>query len=149
MQNISFGGYVIMLPYIMAIIMLPFEMPKMLVLFLSFVLGICIDVFYDSAGLHAAACTAMGFSRHYILKYIAPRGGYDIGVKPIVSDMGITWFLSYAATLVAVHHFVLFYLEVFRFTDFLQTLWRVIRSSIGTFALIYLIQFLFYGKRKN
>src|SRR5690606_34139422 len=138
-----------MLPYIMAIIMLPFEMPKMLVMLLSFVLGICIDLFYDSAGLHAAACVTMGFSRHYILQYMSPRGGYEMGAKPIVDDMGITWFIGYTATLVAIHHLVLFYLEIFRFTDFFQTLWRVIRSAIGTFALIYLIQFLFYSKRKN
>lgn len=147
-QNINFGGYVIMLPYVMAILMLPFEMPKNLMLLVSFLLGLCMDMFYDSAGLHAAACTVMGFVRHYVLQYIAPRDGYNKGEKATVEDMGFTWFLSYAGTLILIHHFVLFYLEVFRFSNFFQTLWRVISSSVATFALIYLIQFLFYTKKR-
>ena len=144
-QNINLTSYVILLPYIMVIIMMPFESNKLLVLFASFFLGACIDFFYDSSGLHAAACTLMGFSRHYVLQYISPREGYDVGVEPTVSDMGLAWFLRYAGTLVLIHHFSLFYLEIFRFSEFFQTLLRVILSSIGTFSLIYLIQFLFFN----
>jgi len=130
----------------MVIIILPFETNKLLVLFLSFLLGVTVDYFYDSSGLHASACTALGFGRHYVLKYISPRDGYDSGVQPTVDEMGLEWFLRYAGTLVLVHHFILFYLEVFRFTEFFQTLFRVILSSLGSFALIYLIQFLFFTR---
>lgn len=148
-QNINLSSYVILLPYVLVIIMLPFETNKLLVLFASFGMGICIDFFYDSSGLHTFACTLMGFSRYYVLKYIAPREGYDAGVKPTVEDMGLAWFLSYAGTLIFIHHVVLFYLEVFRFSEFFSTLLRVLLSTIGTFALIYLIQFLFFSKGKR
>jgi hypothetical protein len=133
----------------MVIIILPFETNKLLVLFLSFLLGVTVDYFYDSSGLHAAACTVVGFGRYYVLKYISPRDGYDSGVQPTVDEMGLEWFLRYAGTLVLAHHFVLFYLEVFRFTEFFQTLLRVILSSIGSFALIYLIQFLFFTRLRR
>jgi cell shape-determining protein MreD len=148
-QNINLSGYVILLPYVMIILMLSFETPKLIVLFSSFILGVCIDYFYDSSGLHASACTIMGFARHYVLKYIAPRDGYDVGVKPTVEDMGIEWFLRYAGTLVLIHHFFLFYLEIFRFSEFFNTLLRIILSSIGTFSLIYLIQFLFFSNKRR
>lgn len=148
-QNINLTGYVILLPYILVIIILPFETNKLVVLFISFFLGVCVDYFYDSSGLHAAACTIMGFSRYYVLKYIAPRDGYDIGVQPTIEDMGLEWFLRYAGTLVFIHHFFLFYLEIFRFSEFFQTLLRVILSSIGTFVLIYLIQFLFFSNKRR
>lgn len=148
-QNINLTGYVILLPYILAIIILPFETHKLVVLFSAFVLGVCIDYFYDSSGLHASACTIMGFARYYVLKYIAPRDGYDAGVKPTVDDMGVEWFLRYAGTLVLIHHFFLFYLEIFRFSEFFQTLLRVILSSIGTLGLIYLIQFLFFSNNRR
>lgn len=148
-QNINLTGYIILLPYVMVIIILPFETNKLVVLFSSFFLGVCVDYFYDSSGLHAAACTIMGFSRHYVLKYIAPRDGYDIGVKPTVEDMGLEWFLRYAGTLVLIHHFFLFYLEIFRFSEFFSTLLRVILSSIGTLVLIYLIQFLFFSNKRR
>lgn len=148
-QNINLTGYVILLPYVIIIIMISFETPKLMVLISSFLLGVVIDYFYDSSGLHASACTIMGFSRYYVLKYIAPRDGYDIGVRPTVEDMGIEWFLRYAGTLVFIHHFFLFYLEIFRFSEFFSTLLRVILSSIGTLSLIYLIQFLFFSNRKR
>lgn len=148
-QNINLSGYIILLPYIMVVIILPFETNKLLVLFSAFLLGVCIDYFYDSSGLHATACTVMGFSRYYVLKYISPRDGYDIGVQPTVEDMGLVWFLRYAGTLVLIHHFILFYLEIFRFSEFFSTLLRVILSSIGTLGLIYLIQFLFFTNKRR
>lgn len=148
-QNINLTGYVILLPYILVIIILPFETNKLIVLFTAFLLGVCVDYFYDSSGLHAAACTVMGFSRHYVLKYIAPRDGYDIGVKPTIEDMGLEWFLRYAGTLVLLHHFFLFYLEIFRFSEFFQTFLRVLLSSIGTLGLIILIQFLFFNNNRR
>jgi hypothetical protein len=147
-QNINLSSYIILLPYVLIIILLPFEFSRLSVLFISFFVGVCIDYFYDSSGLHASACTIMGFSRYYILKFISPRDGYDLGVKPTVNDMGLAWFLSYAGLLILVHHVFFFYLEVFRFNEFFRTFFRIFLSSIGTFVLIYLIQFLFYTNRK-
>ncbi len=148
-QNINLGGYIILLPYVLIIIVLPFETPKLLLLFISFLVGVTIDFFYDSSGLHASACTLMGFSRYYVLKFISPREGYDSGVQPTTEDMGLAWYLSYAGTLVLIHHLFFFYIEAFRFTDFFRTFLRVILSSIGTFGFIYLIQFLFYKNKKH
>jgi hypothetical protein len=148
-QNINLGSYIIMLPYVLIILVLPFETPRLLLLFLSFLVGIVIDFFYDTSGLHASACTLMGFGRYYVLKFISPRDGYEAGVQPTVEEMGQAWFLSYAGTLILLHHFLFFYLEAFRFSEFFRTFLRVILSSVGTFVLIYLIQFLFYTNRRR
>jgi hypothetical protein len=148
-QNINLSGYVILLPYVLIILMMSFETPKLLVLFVSFLLGVCVDYFYDSSGIHASACSIMGFARYYVLKYIAPRDGYDVGVRPTIEDMGLEWFLRYAGTLVLIHHVFLFYLEIFRFSEFFSTLLRVLLSSIGTMIMIYLIQFLFFSNKRR
>lgn len=148
-QNINLSGYIILLPYVMIILILPFETNRLLVILVSFLLGICVDYFYDSSGIHASACTILGFSRYYVLRYVAPREGYDVGVKPIIEDMGLEWFIRYAGTLILVHHFFLFYIEIFRFSEFFKTLFRIILSSIGTFGMIYLIQFLFYTDNRR
>lgn len=148
-QNINLGPYIIMLPYVLIILMLPFETQRVVLMVISFFVGISLDIFHDSSGLHASACTLMGFSRHYVLKFISPRDGYDIGVKPTVDDMGLAWYLRYAGTLILIHHFAFFYLEIFRFNEFFGTFLRVILSSIGTFLLVYLLQFLFYTGKKR
>ncbi|MGZ3883011.1 MAG: rod shape-determining protein MreD [Bacteroidia bacterium] len=143
-QNIRLGSYIILLPYVLFILMLPFETPRLTLIGLSFFLGLVIDMFYDTAGMHAAACTLMGFSRYYLLKFIAPRDGYEQGLQPTVDDMGSAWFITYAGILIVVHHLFFFYLEVFRWNEFFRTLFRVILSSMGTFVFVYTIQFLFY-----
>jgi hypothetical protein len=148
-QNINLSGYIILLPYVMIILILPFETNRLIVLITSFLLGICVDYFYDSSGIHASACTILGLSRYYVLRYVAPREGYDVGVKPIIEDMGLEWFIRYAGTLILIHHFFLFYIELFRFAEFFKTLLRIILSSIGTFGMIYLIQFLFYTDNRR
>lgn len=142
-QNINLGAYIILFPYVLFVLMLPFEANKHLVLFVSFLLGVVIDFFYDSSGIHTSACTLIGFVRPYVLKYIAPRDGYDIGVSPVVQDMGMEWFIRYAGTLIILHHLFVFYLEIFRFNEFFGTLLRVILSSIGTFGMIYALQLIF------
>ena len=138
------GSYIIMFPYLLFILMLPFETPKLLVLALAFFTGLTIDVFYDTAGMHAAVCTLIGFLRFYILKIIAPREGYEVGLTPTVGSMGALWFLTYAGILIFIHHLCFFYLEIFRFNEFFSTFFRVLLSSIGTFVFVYIIQFLFY-----
>jgi hypothetical protein len=148
-QNIRLGSYIILFPYLLFILLLPFETPKLAVLFIAFVTGLTIDMFYDTAGLHATTCTLIGFSRYYILKLLAPREGYDVGLSPTIESMGAVWFATYAGIIIFIHHLFFFYLEIFRFSEFFTTLLRALLSSIGTFALIYIIQFLFNSNTKN
>lgn len=148
-QNIHLGAYVILFPYVLFILLLPFETPKLLVLLIAFFTGLVIDMFYDTAGIHAAVCTLVGYSRHYVLKLLAPREGYDAGFSPTIQSMGPVWFITYSATIIFIHHLVFFYLEIFRFSEFFTTLLRVLLSTIGTFAFVYVIQFLFYKTAKK
>lgn len=148
-QNIRLGSYIVLLPYVLFILMLPFDTPRLLLIAFSFFIGLTIDMFYDTAGMHAAACTLMGFTRYYLLRFIAPRDGYEQGLQPSIDDMGSAWFITYAGILIFSHHLFFFYLEVFRWTEFFGTLFRVILSTIGTFAFVYALQFLFYKSSRQ
>lgn len=148
-QNIRLGSYIILFPYVLFILLLPFETPKFAVLALSFFIGLVIDIFYDTAGMHAAACTLIGFVRYYILKLLSPREGYDTGLIPNIDSMGSLWFITYSAIIIFIHHLFLFYLEIFRFSEFFTTLLRVLLSTIGTFCFVYIVHFLFYKTDRN
>ena len=143
LNNIQLSGYLNPFLYVLFILMQPFETPKWLVLILAFVLGISIDMFSNTGGLHAAASVFMAFLREPILKLIAPRDGYDVVQKPTIQQFGFGWFFSYAGILVFIHHFFLFYLEVFHFANFFSTFFRVILSSFFTLTLIFISQFFF------
>jgi hypothetical protein len=63
-----------------------------------------------------------------------------------MSVYGLRWFLIYTLAIVVVHHTALFFLEVFRFTDFFRTLLRVFLSSLFSITFILLLEY--FRKRK-
>lgn len=148
-NNIELGRFINPFLYVLFIIILPFETPKWAVLFSSFLIGITMDMFSNTGGMHAAACVFMGYLRPGILKLFSPREGYEFGTQPTVQYLGIPWFLSYSGILVVAHHLVLFYIEIFRFSEFFSTVLRVIISSVFTLFLIIVTQYLFYRKKQD
>lgn len=148
-KNIELGRFINPFVYVLFIIVLPFETPKWLLLVAAFVLGISIDMFYDTSGMHAAACVLMAYIRPGVLKLFSPRDGYEFGTQPSIQYLGIPWFLSYAGILVVAHHLVLFYIEIFRFNEFFSTFFRVIVSSIFTLLLVVISQYLFQRKKES
>jgi rod shape-determining protein MreD len=145
-NNIQFSGYVNPYVYIMLIMLLPVEISPWLLLLISFFTGLTIDFFTATPGLHASATVFAGFLRPYILRLIAPRDGYDAGAIPSMEIYGFRWFLFYTIIIVFVHHFALFYLEVFRFADFFRTLLRVLLSSLFTSLFIFLAEYYRKGR---
>jgi rod shape-determining protein MreD len=146
-KNLELGRFINPFIYVLFIIMLPFETPKWLLLLSAFTLGITIDMFYDTAGMHAAACVAMAYVRPGILKLFSPRDGYETGTQPTIQYLGIPWFLSYSGILIVLHHLILFYIEIFRFSEFFPTLLRVLVSSLFSMLLIVFSQYLFNRKK--
>ncbi len=130
--------------FIAAILMLPFRLNKSIVLLVAFATGLIIDMFYNTMGMNAAACTLMAFCRPAILRFYAPAGEYNADANATVGSMGLRWMLSYAGTLIILHHTVLFYLEMFSMHNFFTTLFKVVLSGIATLILILLTQSLFF-----
>jgi len=146
LNYVQFSGFVNPYVYIMIVLLLPYTIPAWLLLIISFLAGLTIDLFSGTPGMHASATLLAGFSRPYILKIIAPRDGYESGSDLSMASYGARWFLVYTATVVLIHHTALFYLEVFRFTDFFRTLLRVILSSAFTTGFVLLIEYYRKGR---
>jgi len=145
-NNIEFSGYINPYIYIMFILLLPVEISSGLLLLISFFTGLVIDFFCGSPGMHTSATVLAGFVRPYVLRLISPRDGYEAGSNPSMIIYGFKWFLLYTLIIVLIHHLVLFYLEVFRFTDFFRTLLRVILSSLFSITFILLLEYARRGK---
>ena len=145
-NNIQFSGYVNPYVYVLFILLLPIEIPSWLLLLLSFALGLIMDFFSGSQGMHSSATVFAGFVRPYILRVISPRDGYESVSDPSMAIYGFRWFLTYTLLIVVVHHTTLFYLEVFRFADFFRTMLRVLLSSLFSITFILLIEYYRRGK---
>jgi len=148
-KNIELGRFINPFIYVLFIIVLPFETPKWLLLLSAFTIGITIDMFYNTSGMHAAACVFIAYIRPGVLKLFSPRDGYEFGTQPTIQYLGVPWFISYSVILIVLHHFILFYIEVFRFSEFFSTFFRVILSSIFTLLLVVITQYLFNRKKEQ
>lgn len=147
LKHIDLSRFINPFLYVIFLIMLPIKMDKTMVLFIAFVTGLTIDMFYNTMGYNAAACVFMAYCRPRILTFYAPKGEYDASSKPTIQSMGLPWLISYASTMVFLHHAVLFFLEAFSFSSFFTTLAIVIVSGITTVGLIILSQLIMQRRR--
>jgi len=146
MDNVMINGYMVPYIYLLFILLMPFETPLWIQLLSGFALGLSIDLFEHTLGIHTFATVLIAFFRPYLLNLLAPRDGYEPDTYPRIHYYGFIWFLKYTLIIVVIHHFALFYLEVFRLQDFLSTLLRVILSSFLSASAIVLSQYFVFRK---
>lgn len=146
LNNINFLGYINPYIYILFILLYPINNNRILFIFLSFLLGLSVDLFSDSGGVHAAASVFIAYVRPLFLKF-AFGATYDHQtVKINSSDIGQRF--TYFSFITIIHHFILFSLEVFNTTKVLLILKKTLFSSIFTIILCVLITLIFSRKSK-
>jgi hypothetical protein len=133
--------------YVAYLFFLPVDSNPLLLMLAGFLMGLTVDIFYDSLGLHAFACVFVMYVRNYWLASITPQGGYDTNDTPSIAAHGMQWFLVYTIPLVFMHHAVLFFIEAGGFGMFWFTLWKVITSTIFTTVVTLVVQYLFPSGR--
>jgi hypothetical protein len=127
--------------YIGALLALPKETSHSYLILIGFITGLIVDAFYNTMGMHAAACTIIGYLRPYLLILITPQRGYDEKSDFLIKSMGFIWFITYAGVLVLIHHFFIFFLELGSFSLFFTTLLKVFCSFIFTMFMIIIFQY--------
>jgi rod shape-determining protein MreD len=145
-NNIEFSGYINPYIYILFILLLPFTTPRLVLLLSAFILGLIIDLFMGTPGVHSSATVLMAFSRPFVMALFSPREGYQSGTYPRLAQFGMEWFVKYTVMLVIIHHFTLFYLEVFSFNHFFNTLFRAFSSSVLTSLIIIFSQYFVFRR---
>ncbi len=146
LNNINFLGYVNPYIYILFVLLYPIQNNRLLFIFLSFLLGLCVDIFLDSGGVHAAACVTIAYLRPVFLKFAFGMTYEHQTVKIGHSEIGQR--ITYISTLTLLHHLLLFTLEVFNSGKILLILKKTLFSSIFTVILCVLITILFSQKSK-
>jgi len=149
LNHINLGGYVNPYFYVYFLLLLPFSTPRWMLLAAAFTLGWSIDIFTNTIGLNISACLLMAFARPFVIAAISSGPESLLGDTPTLRNQGTKWFLYYAVILVFIHHFALFFLEIFRFDEFFSTLMRMILSGVFTLLLIFLSEYLFYPRGKK
>ncbi len=141
-NNIDLFGYINPFPYILFIILFPVNGNKQLLIVTSFLLGITMDLFSNSGGVHATASLILAYLRPSIFKF---SFGLSYGYQTIkINDSLTPERFSFLLLSVVIHQFTLFILEVFQ----ISSLWDIlIRTIIGTlFTLLICIVLIYIFK---
>lgn len=139
MNNVQFLGYINPFIYILFILSLPVLTPRWFALLLAFALGLTIDVFSNTIGMHAFAAVLIAFLRNGIIKLFT---ALEEGNNPTPSfyTFGVGAYVKYVVLMVFLHHSTLFFLEAFSFAQFWIISVKILFSSLITILLILSFQ---------
>jgi hypothetical protein len=145
-NNINFFGYLNPFPYVLFIILYPVNGNKSALLLASFLLGIIMDMFCNSGGVHAAASITLAYLRPTFFKFSFGVSYEYQTVK--INDKLTPERFSFILISIVTHHFVLFILETFRLNFFFNILIQTIFSTIFTIIVSIIIIYLFKPSKR-
>lgn len=146
LNHINFLGYINPYIYILFIALFPVKNNRIILLLLSFLLGITIDMFLDTGGIHAGACVFIAYVRPLILKWSFGMIYEHQTIRFNTVEFGSK--LTYFTLITVLHHIVLFSLEIFSFSKILLILQKTLFSSIFTILLSVIVTIIFTRKSK-
>lgn len=146
-NNINLFGYLNPYPYVAFVFLFPYRKERSALLISSFLLGLTLDFFSDSGGVHAAsllftAYIRLNFVRLILRKFESEYSNFQLNT--ISNDKLVIFFF----VLILIHHFIMFSLEYFDFYAFWLILKRTILSSIFTLLVVTFGYYLFVNKKK-
>jgi rod shape-determining protein MreD len=139
LNNIHFLRVATPFLYLYFIIKMPVGVARDITIVSSFLLGLAIDTFSNTAGMHAAATTLVGLLNGPVISFFM---GKDLpeGVSPSYKTFGFGGFFRYVLSIVVIHHIVLFMIESFTLFDPLFLAIRIGMSVVATVVLICTIE---------
>lgn len=146
LNHVNFLGYINPYAYILFILLFPINNNRQLFIFLSFLLGLTVDLFSDSGGIHAAACVTIAYLRPMLLKFTFGTSYEHQTLKISTSEVGPR--ITYFVMVILIHHFILFSLEVFNTSNILLIVKKSLFSSIFTLIMCLILTVLFSRSSK-
>lgn len=121
--------------YVLCLLMLPITLPHSVDMLIGAAVGIIMDVFCNSLGVHMASCILLMFIRPYIIGAIVSdkdRLNEQISLRAI----GMDAMIKYVIILVLIHHLTVFFLAAWSWQHIGFVLLETMVSSIITILII-------------
>ncbi len=147
-RNFAFFNIGFAFVYLLFMLSLPKETNHLGAMFLALLIGLVIDLFYQTLGIHAASLVFLMFVRPFWLSANVPRSGYEVNDLMVLGNYGLGWFMGYSLPLVFSYCCIVFFVEAGSGDLFWQTITKALVSTVITLAFIIIAQYLFYPKRR-
>ncbi|MCU0444428.1 MAG: Rod shape-determining protein MreD [Microscillaceae bacterium] len=138
-KHLELFGVAFCFMYVNYLLIMPIQTDRLVMLLTAFLLGLLVDMFYDTLGIHSFACVFIAYFRPFLISFLSKEDIFALSIK----ETGLVWFVRYAGILLFVHHFWLFFLQQFNFSMFLATLLKVSASTLFTLLVCLMVQYMF------
>ena len=148
LNYINIGGYIMPMLYVLFVLMLPTDTPRVAMLFIAFGTGLLMDVMNNMLGFHALACIVVVMLRILFADRILTRGEPIAISTPSVYSVSPQYFIAYLLLLTTAFYLVFFFTELFGFRSLGGLLVATVGSSIVTSLLAILYQLIFIKREE-
>lgn len=149
LSKVIFFNVAVPIVFIYVILRLPVNLHVNWVLTIAFLLGLSLDVFSNTPGMHALACVVMAAFRHSVFNAFVPREADMSNPLPSTDSLGVGVYLKYLSTLTVVYCLLIFFVQAFTLRDVTLTLLRVAASSVLSIAMMLGIDSLVTTRREK
>lgn len=143
---INISGMINPYMYPLLIILLPLTVRPYALLLIAFFVGMTIDIFTETPGMHTSALVLVAFLRPLLFKVLNPKEQETNELMDMYYH-GITWFVVYIAIMVFIHHFVFFIVEKGNMIAYHYTFLKTIISSV--FSVLCMMMYLLFASSKS
>ena len=150
-QHISLFGYMTPALFLLALYLLPLEMPLSLQYVIGFATGFVTDTFAHTLGVSSFACTLLMFLRPYIVRMLngANNVKFENIDRPVPGVKDFRWVFLYTLTLTSIYEVVAVLLETMTFKNFGHTLLVIVGNTLFSVFVILCIEYIFHSRVKN
>ena len=122
--------------FIYFMVRLPISIGVNWMMTIGFFLGLTIDIFNNTQGMHALSCVLLAILRRPVFRLYMPREDDITDTIPSIDSLGLGVFFRYMSTLTVIYCTLLFSIQAFSLMNISLTIQRIIASSILSTILI-------------
>lgn len=135
-NHICLFGYAVPFVFLYTLIKLPLNLSKEWLFTIGFTVGLIVDIFSDTLGMNALACTLAMALRQPILRLYVPRDNELANPYPGIKSLGIFTFIKFTLTFTFIYTTLIFFIDAFSVVGLLNVIIRIIASTILTTLLL-------------
>lgn len=150
-QHVCLFGYMSPALFLLALFMLPLELPLSLQYIIGFASGFVVDAFAHTLGVSSFACTLMMFLRPHIAHWL--NGNNNVAFenidRPVPGPKDFRWIFLYTLILSSIYQITAVLFETMTFKNFGHTLLVMLGNIVFTVFVILCIEYIFHTRTKN
>ena len=139
LNQLHVGGYATPFLYIFFILKFNSKISRNSLMVWAFMLGLTVDIFGNTPGMNAAACTCLAFFRNSLLRLVTLRD-LDEAFRPGIKSLGLAVFFRYVLLATTLFCTLLLLIDTFTFFNLPVLFLKIVTSIVSTMVCVFCVE---------